>query len=112
MAIKASDASDGDNVVSVRRLDVGGPILWGALVAYKPMCYTYRILDNGSNQEVLPVTHYVSTISVTPDGQGSEVVWSSTFEPAPDAEAEASHKAVVELYRTGLDALAKGFSGN
>jgi hypothetical protein len=111
-AIKTSEASDGDHVGSVRRLDVGGPILWGALVAYKPMSYTYRVLDNGSNQKVLPVSHYVATISVTPDGQGSEVVWSSTFEPAPGAEADAAHKAVVGLYRSGLDALAKGFSGS
>jgi Polyketide cyclase / dehydrase and lipid transport len=111
-AVKSSDASDGDHVGSVRRLDVGGPILWGSLVAYKPMSYSYRVLDNGSNQKVLPVSHYLATIVVTPDGQGSEVTWSSTFEPAPGAEVETAQKAVVGLYRTGLDSLAKGFSTN
>lgn len=111
-AVKSSDASDGDHVGSVRRLDIGGPILWGSLVAYKPMSYSYRVLDNGSNQKVFPVSHYLATIMVTPDGQGSEVSWSSTFEPAPGAETATAQKAVVGLYRTGLDALAKGFSTN
>jgi len=113
-AVKASEASDGDKLDSQRRLDLGGPILWEALVTYKPAAhsYTYRILDNGANQKVLPVTHYVSTIAVKPDGQGSEVVWTSTFMPAPGTTADAAKKAIAGVYRGGLDALAKAFAGN
>ena len=71
-AVKSTEASDGDKAGSQRRLDLGGPILWEAIVANKPAShsYSYRILDNGSNQKVLPVTGYVSTISVKPDGAG------------------------------------------
>ena len=113
-AVKSTEASDGDKADSQRRLDLGGPILWEAIVANKPAAhsYSYRILDNGSNQKVLPVTGYVSTISVKPDGAGSEVVWSSTFVPTAGTTADAAHKAVAGVYRGGLDALAKGFAKN
>ncbi|WP_374544714.1 SRPBCC family protein [Rhodoblastus sp.] len=113
-AVKSTEASDGDKADSQRRLDLGGPILWEAIVSNKPAShsYSYRILDNGSNQKVLPVTGYVSTITVKPDGQGSEVVWSSTFSPAPGTEGEAARKAIAGVYRGGLDALAKAFAKN
>ncbi|WP_298421111.1 SRPBCC family protein [Rhodoblastus sp.] len=113
-AVKTSEASDGDKLDSQRRLDLGGPILWEALTAYNAgkHSYTYKILDNGTNQKVLPVSHYVSTIMVKPDGQGSEVVWSSTFAPAPGATADAAKKAITGVYRGGLDALAKDFAKN
>jgi hypothetical protein len=113
-AVKSTEASDGDKADSQRRLDLGGPILWEALVSNKPAAhsYSYRILDNGSNQKVLPVTGYVSTITVKPDGKGSEVVWTSTFKPAPGTEAAAAQKAVAGVYRGGLDALAKSFGSN
>jgi hypothetical protein len=113
-AIKASEASDGDKADSQRRLDLGGPVLWEAMVSYKPAAhtYSYRILDNGSNQKVVPVSNYVATIKVSPDGEGSEVVWSSTFKPAPGTQADAAQKAIVGIYRAGLDALATDFAKN
>jgi hypothetical protein len=113
-AIKASEASDGDKRYSQRRLDLGGPILWEALVSHsdEARSYEYRILDNGANQKVLPVSHYVSTIVVKPDGQGSEIVWSSEFEPVAGTTAEAAQKAIAGVYRGGLDALAKAEAKN
>jgi hypothetical protein len=111
-AVKSTEASDGDKADSQRRLDLGGPILWEALVLSRPNSYAYRILDNGSNQKVLPVMGYVSTLTVKPDGQGSEVVWSSSFKPAAGTEAEAARKAIAGVYRGGLDALAKAFPKN
>ncbi len=113
-AIKKSEASDGDKRDSQRRLDLGGPILWEALVSHSDdyRSYEYRILDNGENQKVLPVSHYVSTIMVKPAGQGSEVVWSSEFEPVAGTTAEAAQKAIAGVYRAGLDALAKAEAKN
>ncbi|MCI4677958.1 SRPBCC family protein [Rhodoblastus acidophilus] len=113
-AIKSSEASEADKPGSQRRLDLGGPILWEQLVVYRPAAhsYTYKILDNGTNQKVLPVMHYISSIVVKPDGKGSEVVWSSTFTPAPGTTADAAHKAIAGVYRAGLDALAKDFAKN
>lgn len=113
-AIKASATSDGDKPGSQRRLDLGGPILWESLVSHDKaaMHYQYRILDNGENQKVVPVTHYVSTLMVKPDGQGSEVVWSSEFDPTPGTEPEAAKKAIAGIYRGGLDNIAKALATN
>jgi carbon monoxide dehydrogenase subunit G len=111
--IKASEASDANKLDSQRRLDLGGPILWEALISHndKKMSYTYRILDNGSNQKILPVAHYRSTIAVHASGKGSEVIWSSQFEPV-GATADAAKKAISGVYRAGLDNLTKALTGN
>jgi hypothetical protein len=108
-AVKSTEASNGDNKGSQRRLDLGGPILWESLSSSSDAShsYSYRILDNGSNQKVLPVSGYSSSIKVKAAGAGSEVIWSSTFSPATGSTADASKKAVAGVYRGGLDALAK-----
>jgi hypothetical protein len=113
-AIKSTEASDGDKLDSQRRLDLGGPLLWEALISHSDAArrYQYRILDNGENQKVVPVTHYVSTLMVKPDGQGSEVVWSSEFDPTPGTEPEAAKKAIAGIYRGGLDNIAKALATN
>ena len=56
----------------------------------------------------------VSAKAVMTLGQGGQMApaQSVAVEPAPGAEVETAHKAVVGLYRTGLDSLAKGFSTN
>jgi hypothetical protein len=113
-AVKKTEASDGDKLDSQRRLDLGGPVLWEALVSHSDAehKYIYRILDNGENEKILPVSHYVSTIEVKPSGQGSEVIWVSTFEPAEGTTAEASKKAIAGVYRGGLDNLGKALTTN
>jgi mxaD protein len=109
-AIKSTEASNGDKVGSQRRLDLGGPILWESLVSSNAhlYTYTYRILDNDSNQKILPVSNYLSKIEIKPAGKGSEVIWTSHFAPAAGSTADAAQKAIAGVYRAGLDALAKG----
>ncbi len=113
-AIKATVSSEGDKPGSERRLDLGGPVLWEALISHDnaAMRYQYRILDNGENQKVVPVTHYVATIQVKPDGQGSEVLWFSEFEPAAGTTPEDAKKAIAGIYRGGLDNIAKALAAN
>jgi len=108
-AVKSTEASNGDKTGSQRRLDLGGPILWEALVASNPSnrSYTYRILDNGSNQKILPVQNYLSKLEVKPSGKGSEVVWTSHFTPVAGTTVEAAEKVIAGVYRGGLDALGK-----
>jgi hypothetical protein len=113
-AVKKTEASDGDKADSQRRLDLGGPVLWEALVSHNAAehKYRYRILDNGENQKVLPVSHYVSTLQVKPSGKGSVVIWVSTFEPAAGTTPEAAKKAIAGVYRGGLDNLGKALADN
>ncbi len=113
-AVKSTQASDGDKLDSQRRLDLGGPVLWEALMSHSDTArhYQYRILDNGENQKVVPVSHYVSTLSVKADGQGSEVTWTSEFAPANGTTAEAARKAIAGIYRGGLDNIGKALAQN
>ena len=64
------------------------------------MKYTYKILSGP-----LPVANYVSTISVSPKGDGSELTWTGTFDAkgASDADAEA---AIAGVYEGGLKGIA------
>lgn len=106
-AVKSTEASEGDKIGSQRRLDLGGPILWEELISRRTADHTceYKILDNGSNQKILPVSHYVASIEVRPSGAGSEVVWRANFQPVEGADAAAAHKIISGIFRSGLDAL-------
>jgi Polyketide cyclase / dehydrase and lipid transport len=63
--------------------------------------YTYRIKSSP-----LPITGYISTLSVEPNGDGSTIAWSGHYEAkgAPDAKAK---DAVDGIYAAGLESLAK-----
>ena len=67
----------------------------------KVMSYTYTILESP-----LPVSDYKSTIAVAPEGSGSKVTWSGTFNAkgAPDTVAT---DAIQGIYESGLKALVE-----
>lgn len=67
----------------------------------KVMSYTYTILESP-----LPVSDYKSTLSVAPEGSGSKVTWSGTFNAkgAPDSVAK---DAIQGIYDSGLKALSE-----
>ncbi|HYH40152.1 MAG TPA: SRPBCC family protein [Azospirillum sp.] len=108
-AVKSTTAPNGNSAGSERRIDLGGPVLVEQLVGRNEerRRLTYKILDNGENQKILPVQGYVSTIRVKPSGKGSTVTWSSTFDPAPGSDAATARKAIQGVYRGGLDNLPK-----
>lgn len=76
----------------------------------KQMSYEYEILDG-----VLPVSHYVSTISVKSKGDNKTLVtWQGRFKrkdtganPAQGADDETATKTITSVYRGGLDNLKK-----
>ncbi len=68
---------------------------------------TYRIVESP-----LPVSDYVSKLSVKAGKGGSHVEWSSTFrrkdeKPADGADDAGAKKAISGIYTSGLDALKK-----
>jgi hypothetical protein len=80
----------------IRRLGAGDNAVVEELVDEAERSYTYRILSGP-----LPVSDYVSTLSVAPSGDGSIVEWRSTFEPRGVAEEQAV--AIVQgIYSAGL----------
>lgn len=69
--------------------------------------YIYRLVDSP-----LPLTDYLSSVTVKPNGEGSEVIWTVTFRRKNAADTtpeEESDQAAIGLlsgvYRGGLDNL-------
>ncbi|MEI9984049.1 MAG: SRPBCC family protein [Aliidongia sp.] len=113
-AVKASSATDGSKVGSVRTLDLGGPKLVERLTKHSDakMSYTYVITDDPNNVKTVPVTAYESIITVTKAAHGAKVVWSGHFhradpaaKPADGQDDATAIKAITGIYRGGLDAL-------
>ena len=101
-AIEKCVLSDKDGM-KVRTLSLkGGGTLKEEQVSRddKVMSYTYTILEGP-----LPVSDYKSTLAVAPEGTGSKVTWSGTFNAkgAPDTVAV---DAIQGIYESGLKAIA------
>jgi Polyketide cyclase / dehydrase and lipid transport len=67
----------------------------------KAMSYSYAITESP-----LPVANYQSTISVTPNGAGSTIIWVGKFDAKGATEEEAA-KVMSGIYEAGLAELAK-----
>ncbi|GBU19215.1 MULTISPECIES: SRPBCC family protein [Methylobacterium] len=65
------------------------------------MAYTYTILESP-----LPVSGYRSTLSVAPEGSGSKLTWTGSFQAkgAPDAKAQ---EVIGGIYEAGFKGLAE-----
>ena len=102
----SSPADSGNKVGSVRTITLkapGNPTVVEKLTKYAAAkrSYSYDIVQ--VDPKVLPVVNYHSTITVSPDGHGSKVVWQGEFDAPPGGDENASAKAVVGVYRAGLD---------
>jgi len=68
----------------------------------KTMTITYSILESP-----LPVIDYLSTMTVTPAGNGkTEFVWQGRF-AAPQGKEKDATDIITSIYRAGLDNLVK-----
>ena len=110
--------SGGNNAIgSVRKLTVkDGPSFTEKLLAFDDSgrSFRYRIIESP-----LPITHYVSKVTVRSAGGGmTKVIWSGTFmrkntaDSPPEAESDAGAiKLIKGVYRGGLDNLKKMLEG-
>jgi hypothetical protein len=116
-AIKGDTATNGNVPGSIRTLDLGGPKIIEELTSYDAgrMTYGYKFTDDPNNAKVVPVTQYVSVISVKPGtDSGTVVEWQGRFHradpspnPAPAGSDETAMKTITSIYRAGLDNLKK-----
>ena len=114
-AVKKTDIESGTNnkkgAVRLLTLQDGGTIK-EKLLAYNPksMSYKYSILEG-----VLPVSSYVSTVTVKSQGENKTlVIWKGSFKrkdtsanPAAGQGDEDAVKTITGVYRGGLDNLKK-----
>ena len=63
--------------------------------------YTYEIVSSP-----LPVSDYVSTIKVLPEGSGSSIVWTGNYKAKGASDADAKD-TIDGIYKAGVDAIAK-----
>lgn len=114
-AVSKTDIVEGHNNQrdAVRILTLqDGTTITERLGAYKPkaMRYQYQIL-----QSALPVSQYISTLSVKAQGDNrSVVIWQGRFKrkdpssnPATGADDATAIQAITAVYRSGLDNLKK-----
>jgi len=115
--IAESPADKGNAPGSVRQLKVkGGGEATETLVSHDEakMRYSYTAADGGA----LPVSGYLSTISVSPDGEQALVQWHGEFfradrgeNPAPDKNDETAVGTITAIYEGGLAALKQLIEG-
>jgi len=102
-AVSSSDISEGENneTGAQRHLMLGdGGTVDEELVSRDNdgMTYSYKIVGG-----VLPVSNYMSTISVEPEGDAqSKVTWEGHFDPAEGQTEEVATEVITNVYRAGL----------
>jgi len=101
--VAASEITKGkDNVRgAVRTLTTkDGARIVEELLAYdgKGHSMRYRFLESP-----LPVTDYVSTLAVKPEGKGSRIVWKGEFNPTRDVDDAKAKAIFAGIYRAGFD---------
>jgi hypothetical protein len=101
-AIETCELSNqGKDKIRTLTLKGGGTIV-EKLVKWEPRkrSYTYAIVSSP-----LPVSEYVSTLSVKAQGQGSRLSWTGKFSPVGDEKK--AKDTVAGIYTDGLAGIAK-----
>lgn len=122
-AVARTDGAAANEVGAERVLVLKGegePSIGEQLTRYSAerMSYSYKI--SKGDVAVLPVSNYVSHLTVTADGdKGSKVEWRGAFyrgfpnnDPPPELNDAAAIAAVTGVYQAGLDALKRELEGH
>jgi len=99
---------DPTRVGAIRTFSVDGRVVAREeLVARDPgaRTYSYQVLD-----PMLPIENYVATLTVIPQGDGSELRWSAEYESEDDAVATVEQVFGDGVYAAGLEAVQKHFA--
>lgn len=111
---------EGGNAVDATRvltLENGGQI-FEKLTKHDDAGKTLSYVITEVDVKVVPVMNYSSRITVTGDGEKSEVEWWGAFyrgfmnnDPPPELSDEAAVKAITGVYTSGLAALKEKLEG-
>lgn len=102
-AIASTKINKGKNNVhgAVRSLTTkDGARIVEELLAYdgKGHSMRYRFLESP-----MPITDYVSTLAVKPDGKGSRIVWTGEFNRTGEIDDAKAKEIFVGIYRAGFE---------
>lgn len=106
-AVARSEITKGRNNTrgAIRSLTIqDGARIVEELLAYdgKARSMTYRFLETP-----MPITDYVATLAVLPEGTGSRIVWKSDFNRNASVDDAKAKGIITGIYQAGLDALHK-----
>ncbi len=126
-AIKSVKGDGTNNKGAIRTLTLANGTITEELKAYDAakFSYKYKITDMSSTGTikhagqdeplpVLPVGNYAAELSVTDKGGKAEIEWVATYyrayvnnNPPAELNEEAADKAVTNVLKSGLEAIAK-----
>lgn len=116
----AKTEGEGGNAVDATRvltLEKGGEVK-EKLTKFDEAGKVFNYVITEVDVNVVPVENYSSRITVTGDGEKSEVEWWGAFyrgfmnnDPPPELSDEAAVAAIKDLYTTGLAALKEKLEG-
>lgn len=118
-AIAKTEGEGGNAVDATRTLTLqNGGQIHEKLTKFDEAGKVYNYAITEVDVKVLPVENYSSRITVTGDGEKSEVEWWGAFyrgfmnnDPPPELSDEAAVKAITDIYTTGLAALKEKLEG-
>ncbi|WP_407285529.1 SRPBCC family protein [Streptomyces sp. BP-8] len=102
------DGADPETPGAVQAFSVNGQVLIRERLLEKDdsrrmLCYTIH-------ESAVPVSDYVSTLSVHPHDAGAEIRWAATYEAADELVPEIEKHFGDTIYATGLEALKERFA--
>lgn len=102
------DDQPADTIGCVRVFDVNGTEVRERLLELDDDAHVCRY---ALEQSTMPVTNYVGTLQVSPEGEGRSLVqWSAQFDCAADAEEQLTGVFEQGIFGPGLEALRDRFA--
>ncbi|MFD3419002.1 SRPBCC family protein [Streptomyces decoyicus] len=102
------DGADPETPGAVQAFSVDGQVVIRERLLEKDD--SRRVLRYTIHESDVPVTDYVSTLSVHPHETGAEIRWAATYEAADALVPEIEKHFGDVIYATGLDALKERFA--
>ncbi|MGW1374168.1 SRPBCC family protein [Streptomyces sp. NPDC002446] len=102
------DGADPETPGAVQAFSLNGQVLIRERLLEKDD--SRRMLRYTIHESAVPVSDYVSTLSVHPHDAGAEIRWAATYEAADELVPEIEQHFGDRIYATGLDALKERFA--
>ncbi|MFF8919252.1 SRPBCC family protein [Streptomyces sp. NPDC015032] len=102
------DGADPETPGAVQAFSVNGQVVIRERLLEKDD--SRRMLRYTIHESAVPVSDYISTLSVHPHDAGAEIHWTATYEAADELVPEIEKHFGDNIYATGLDALKERFA--
>ncbi|MFI7094348.1 SRPBCC family protein [Streptomyces lydicus] len=102
------DGADPETSGAIQAFSVNGQVVIRERLLEKDD--SRRMLRYTIHESAVPVSDYVSTLSVHPHDAGAEIRWAATYEAADELVSEIEKHFGDNIYAAGLDTLKERFA--